>query len=181
MHDDHSIQVHGKLFVPFINAAIIQQRVIEMGVRLGLDYRDKKPVFLGILKGSFIFMADLVRAYEGECETEFVRLSSYQGLSSTGTVQVQMQAGISIEGRHVIVVEDIIDSGTTLHFFMETLRSQQPASIAIAALLFKPEALQHPLKIDYAGFEIPPAFVIGYGLDYDGLARNLGGIYQLVE
>lgn len=173
--------VHGKVFLPFIDAETIQNKVVEMGVRLGLDYRDKKPVFLGILNGSFIFMSDLVRAFTGECETEFVRLKSYEGLSSTGNVTVQMETGISLEGRHVIVVEDIIDSGNTLTYFMETLKSKAPASVAIAALLFKPEALKHPLQIDYVGFEIPPAFVIGYGLDYDGLARNLGGIYQLAE
>ncbi len=176
---NHSILVHNKVFVPFIQAELIQQRVLEMGVRLSMDYRDKKPLFLGILNGSFIFMADLVRGFSGECEMAFVRVASYEGLHSTGKVAIQMAAGIPLENRHVVVVEDIVDSGNTLHHFVETLRAQHPASVAIATLLFKPEALQHPLHLDYVGFEIPTAFVIGYGLDYDGLARNLPDIYQL--
>ena len=128
-----------------------------------------------------MFIADLLRHCEVECEVAFVRLSSYKGTQSTGKIETVYGLEMSIVDRQIIVVEDIVDSGRTLHYFLEFIKQQQPSSVELATLLFKPEAVQFQVKLDYIGFEIPDKFVIGYGLDYDGLCRNLPDIYQLKE
>lgn len=175
----NEITAHDLTFVPFISRERIAERVAELGKEITKDYRGKRPLIIGVLNGAFPFIADLVRACEVECEVEFVRLKSYAGTSSTGSIRTVFGLNISVENRHVIVVEDIVDTGRTLDFFLKDLQSKNPASVRLASCLLKPEALQFPVKVDYLAFEIPNKFVIGYGLDYDGLGRNLPGIYQL--
>ena len=175
------VTAHDLSFRPMITPAEIQQRVNEIGAQLTERYRSKNPVFLAVLNGAFIFAADLVRACNIDCEISFIKLKSYQGTQSSGQVIKHIGLEQSLEGRHVIIVEDIVDSGRTLSNFLPELEKEKPASIAIASLLFKPDSLEQDLQIDYIAFEIPSRFVIGYGLDYDGLGRNLRGIYQLTE
>lgn len=177
------IKVHDLVFKPFLDAATIQRRVRAMGDEIARDYKGRKPLFLVMLKGAAIFGADLVRSCDIECELSFVRLSSYKGTSSTGEVQTQLPPDPDeIRHRDIILVEDIVDSGHTLSRFLPLLQEMQPRSVAIASLLFKPDMLQHTgITIDYLGFSIPPEFVVGYGLDYDGLGRNLPEIYTLAE
>lgn len=177
------IKVHDLVFKPFLDAATIQQRVRALGDAIASDYEGRKPLFLVMLKGAAIFAADLVRSCNIECELSFVRLSSYKGTASTGEIETQLPPDPEeIRHRDIIVVEDIVDSGHTLSSFLPMLQEMQPRSVAIASLLFKPDMLQHPgITIDYLGFSIPPEFVVGYGLDYDGLGRNLPEIYTLDE
>lgn len=175
------ITAHDLTFEPYLGEAEIAQRVKALGQQIQQDYEGKRPLFLAILNGAFVFAADLVRAVGTECDVAFVRLASYEGTASTGKVSTVIGLDFEVKNRHILIVEDIVDTGRTLHHFMAELQKMEPASVALAALLYKPEALQHPVKIDYLGFEIPNKFVVGYGLDYDGLCRNLPSIYQLVE
>ncbi|MBK6932744.1 MAG: hypoxanthine phosphoribosyltransferase [Saprospirales bacterium] len=177
---DH-VQLRDLLFVACITETRVRERVKELGTMLTEDFKDKNPLFISILSGAFVFAADLIRAFDGTCEVGFVRLASYAGTHSTGSVQTVMGLEKEIKNRHVIVVEDIVDSGRTLHFFLDYLREQQPASVCTVAFLRKPEALVFPVRVDYVGFDIDDRFVVGYGLDYDGLGRNLPGLYQLVS
>jgi hypoxanthine phosphoribosyltransferase len=177
--DNQLIKLHDKYFSPFISARKIAKRIAEMGKDITENYREKRPILLSVLNGSFVFAADLARAIETDCEITFVKLTSYKGTTTTGNVQTVLGLDIDLRGRHIIIVEDIVDTGNTLHNFLKNLEASAPASIAIAACFFKPEALQHPLSIDYLGFSIPDKFIVGYGLDYDGLGRNLPAVLQL--
>jgi hypoxanthine phosphoribosyltransferase len=176
-----SIQVHNKQFIPFISTVDIAARVSELGEEISRDYAGKCPLLLSVLNGSFIFAADLFRAISVEAEIAFVRLSSYKGTSSTGTVLNTLELDTQVEGRHVIVVEDIVDTGRTLSTFLPDLHALKPASVCVASFLSKPEAMTHAVDIHYVGFMIPTKFVVGYGLDYDGLGRNISSLYQLAE
>lgn len=177
---DH-VQLHDLLFVSLINEAAVRERVQALGAELTQAYRGKNPLFISILSGAFVFAADLMRAFEDTCEVGFVKLASYTGTRSSGDVQTVMGLEKDLRGRHVIVVEDIVDSGRTLHFFLEHLKAQGPASVCTVAFLRKPDAQEFPVQVDYVGFDIQNRFVVGYGLDYDGLGRNLPGVYQLRE
>lgn len=177
---DH-IRLHDLDFVPFISAAEVQARVRALGATLDAQYAGKNPLFIGILSGAFMFTADLVRCYGGPCEIAFVKLSSYAGVRSSGEVQSVIGLDKDLDGRHLIVVEDIVDTGRTLHFFLETLRDHEPASLAVVALLRKPAAAEFTIPVDIVGFDIENRFVVGYGLDYEGLGRNLPGIHVLNE
>jgi hypoxanthine phosphoribosyltransferase len=179
--DNQLVKIHDKHFAPFISAEDIARSVVKMGQQITEDYRGKRPLFLSVLNGAFIFAADLVRAVDTDCDITFVKLTSYKGTSTTGNVQTVLGLDTDLRGRHIVIVEDIVDTGNTLHNFMKELTKNKPASIAIAACFFKPDALQHPLSIDYLGFEIPNKFIVGYGLDYDGLGRNLRDVLQLAE
>lgn len=174
--------VHGKLFERFISASDIAIKVKELGGRLNQLYRTSEPpLILGILNGSFIFMADLIRELEFECTVQFIRIESYQGLQTTGVVKMETDVSKKWSGQHVIVVEDIVDTGHTLNRFYPVLQSYQPKSVFMSALLFKEEALEVEVKLDHYCFNIPKHFVVGYGLDYDGLGRNLPEIYKLAS
>ena len=174
------VEIHGKSFVHYISAEQIHDRVLALGQQISTDYEGKKPLFLGVLNGAFMFAADLLRACTLDAEIVFVKLSSYEGMQSLGKLITVIGVDESVvRGRDVIIVEDILDTGKTLSDFTHTLRAFEPASIAIATFLQKPDALQHDVVADYIGFEIPDKFVIGYGLDYDGLGRNLGDLFQL--
>lgn len=169
-------------FVPYLSAADIQSRIIELGRELRERYQGRKPLFLITLKGAFAFGADLIRAAALPCTISFVRLASYQGTTSSRQLSIILPPDPEeIDGRDVIIVEDIIDSGHTMASFLPLLQDMQPASLSIATLLFKPDALRESITPDYVGFRIPPDFVVGYGLDYDGYGRELAGIYRLEE
>lgn len=157
----------------------IQERIKSLGRTISEDYKGKTPLFIGVLNGAFMFCSDLLKVVNIDAEITFVRLSSYEGMSSTGQVRSIMDLQEDIKGRDLIIVEDIVDSGLTMQKALKYFESFEPASIAITALLLKPECLKCELKIDYLGFEIPEKFVVGYGLDYDGLGRNFKDIYQL--
>jgi len=175
------IQVRDKKFRPYITAAEIESRIKEMAVEISKDYSEKNPIFIAILNGSFMFASDLFKSITGDAEICFIKLASYKGTKSTGNVITSIGLDEPLTGRHVVIIEDIVDTGNTLTKFLPQLYNQQPASLKIAALLHKPEALEHPLDLHYIGFSVPNKFLLGFGLDYDGLGRNLAEIYQLVE
>ncbi|MEO6254295.1 MAG: hypoxanthine phosphoribosyltransferase [Ferruginibacter sp.] len=175
------IQVLDKKFQPYIKAEQIQEQIDTLSKQINTDYAGKKPLFIAILNGSFMFAADLFKGLTIDAEICFIKLASYKGTKSTGNVITSIGLDLPLQDRHVIIIEDIVDTGKTLHEFLPQLINQQPASLKIAALLHKPEALVYPLAIDYLGFNVPNKFLLGYGLDYDGLGRNLKEIYQLVE
>ena len=174
------IKVHDKLFDTYLSEEVILNRIKEMAAEINKDYADKKPLFIAILNGSFMFAADLFKQLNIEAELCFIKLASYKGLKSTGNVVTSIGLEDDIFNKDVIIVEDIVDTGKTLHKFLPKLIHQQPRSLKIATLLHKSEATVYPLTLDYIGFDIPNKFVVGYGLDYDGLGRNLKEIYQLV-
>jgi hypoxanthine phosphoribosyltransferase len=176
-----NIKVLDKVFEPYITAAEIQEGIAKMGTQLSDDYRDKKPLLIAILNGSFMFASDLMKQITIDCEICFIKLASYKGTKSTGQVITSIGLDISLKDRHVIIIEDIVDTGKTLSEFLPQLDNQQPASLKIAALLHKPDALQYPLEINYLGFSVPNKFLLGFGLDYDGFGRNIAAIYKLVE
>ena len=176
-----TLRVHDKEFEPYLSAAAISAKVAEMAEAINKDYAGKKPLFIAILNGSFIFAADLFKNISIEAEICFIKLASYKGTKSSGHVITAIGLDTDIIDRHIIILEDIVDTGKTLSEFLPQLQHQQPASMVIAALLHKPEATVYPIDIKYLGFSIPNKFVLGYGLDYDGLGRNLGEIYQLAQ
>jgi len=175
------ITVKDKAFKPYISAQDLQSSVEEVAEQINNDYKGSEPLFLGVLNGSFMFFSDLLKLIELECQVSFVKLASYEGTSTTGKVNELIGLSESIEGRDVIIVEDIVDTGNTLVKLYDILLKGNPKSIKIATLLYKPEAYKKEHPIDYVGLEIPNAFVLGYGLDYDGLGRNLSSIYVLNE
>ncbi|NET36947.1 MAG: hypoxanthine phosphoribosyltransferase [Cyanothece sp. SIO1E1] len=178
---DSIVSIKNLSFTSYITEAQIRTRIQALAADMKERYDGLQPIFLGVLNGAFIFAADLLRATDFESVISFIKLSSYRGMKSSGKVASVIGLDIDIKGRHVIIVEDIIDTGNTMHSFIPELKALEPASIALASLLVKPEALQHDIPIDYVGFEIPNRFVVGYGLDYDGLGRQLKDIYQLAE
>jgi len=176
-----SIQVKDKKFVPYLTAAQINEQVKRLGSEINRDYAGKQPLFIAILNGSFMFASDLFKELDCDPEICFIKLASYKGTRSTGHVITSIGLDESLKDRHVIILEDIVDTGKTLNEFLPQLHDQHPASLKIVALLHKPTALVYPIIIDYLGFEVPNKFLLGYGLDYDGVARNLSEIYRLVE
>jgi len=175
------VTLFDKTFEPFLPESLIQEKIKELAAEINKDYAGKKPLFIAILNGSFMFAADLFKAINIEAEICFIKLASYKGTKSTGQVITAIGLDIDINNRHVIILEDIIDTGKTLSQFLPQLEHQQPSSLKIAVLLHKPDATIHPVHIDYCCFSIPNRFVLGYGLDYDGFGRNLKEIYQLKE
>jgi hypoxanthine phosphoribosyltransferase len=181
MQPAERVKIHDLTFTPLFSEQEVQTRVRELGAALTERLAGKNPLFISILSGAFVFASDLIRAFEGDCEVGFVKLSSYKGTQSSGAIQTVMGLEKELAGRHVVVVEDIVDTGRTLHFFLDLLRQQTPASICAVTFLRKPDAIAFPVQIDFVGFDIEDKFVVGYGLDYEGLGRNLPGVYQLVE
>jgi len=174
------IKVHDKTFETYLPEVIIQKRVQELAAAINTDYAGKRPMFIAILNGSFMFASDLFKHLTIEAELCFIKLASYNGLKSSGNVVTSIGLEDDIFNKEIVIVEDIVDTGKTLHNFLPKLEHQQPKSLKIATLLHKSEATEYPLQLDYIGFDIPNKFVVGYGLDYDGLGRNLKEIYQLV-
>lgn len=175
----NELTVLDKIFVPFISQETILAKIKEVAQEINKEYDGKKPLFIAILNGSFMFAADLFKEITIDAEICFIKLASYKGTQSTGHVITAIGLDSNITDRHIIVVEDIIDTGKTLHSFLPQLQNQQPASLKIATLLHKPEAIVHTIQIDYCCISIPNKFVVGYGLDYDGFGRNNKEIYQL--
>lgn len=175
------VTYNGLTFEPYILKEKIDARVKELAKTITEECRGKRPLFLCVLNGAFPFASDLFREVETDAEISFIRLKSYEGTSTTGVVKEVMGLGEDIEGRTVIVVEDIVDTGHTIKRLLDDLQKKNPAELKVATLLFKPESLRCDVKPDYVGFSIPPKFIIGFGLDLDGLARNLKDIYVLKE
>ncbi len=176
-----TVQLHDKKFAPHISATEIDKTVAKLAAKINADLSDKNPLFICVLNGVFLFAADLLRKIETPCEVSFIKVSSYEGTESSGEVKTQIGLKEDIKGRTIVLVEDIIDSGNTIAKLLPLLENEQPGSIKIATLLFKPAAFKKDFKIDYIGMEIPNDFVVGYGLDYNGLGRNLPEIYKIVE
>lgn len=176
-----TIRVHDKEFAPSIPAEEIMQQVRRVAGEINKDYEGQQPLFLVVLNGAFVFAADLMREISVPAEVSFVKLASYEGTSSTGTVREVIGLNTDITGRPVIIVEDIVESGITMAHMIETLKKQNPMSIDICTLLLKPEKLEVKLDIRYVAMEIPNDFILGYGLDYDGLGRGLKDIYTIVQ
>lgn len=174
------VKVHDKTFGIYLPEEKILQRVKEMARAINADYAGKRPFCIAILNGSFMFASDLFKQLTVDAELCFIKLASYKGMKSSGNIVTSIGLDEDLFGKDVIIVEDIVDTGKTLHNFLPRLVHQQPRSLKIATLLHKSEATKFPLALDYIGFDIPDKFVVGYGLDYDGLGRNLKEIYQLV-
>lgn len=175
-----TIKVHDKVFSIYLSEAAIQERVKTIAETINKDYQGKKPLFIAILNGSFMFAADLFKHLTIPTEVTFIKLASYKGMKSTGNVITSIGLDVELYGKDLIIIEDIVDTGKTLYNFLPKLKDHHPTSLKIAALLHKPDATKFPLTLDYVGFSIPDKFVIGYGLDYDGMGRNLKEIYQVV-
>jgi len=157
----------------------IKAKVKALAKEISRDYEGRTPILIGVLNGSFIFMADLVRELTIDCEVDFIKISSYDGTESSGTVHLLKDISADITGRHVIIVEDIVDSGLTMRFLRQRLAGADPASISVVTLLFKKEVAKLNFELDYVGFEIPPDYVVGYGLDYNQKMRNLKSVFRL--
>ena len=174
------VKVHDKSFDTFLSEETILNRIKELASEINRDYAGKKPFFIAILNGSFMFASDLFKQLNIDAELCFIKLASYKGMKSSGNVVTSIGLDEDLYDKDVVIVEDIVDTGKTLHNFLPRLLHQQPRSLKIATLLHKSAATQFHLTLDYIGFDIPDKFVVGYGLDYDGLGRNFKEIYQLV-
>jgi adenylate kinase len=174
-----NIQIHDKQFAPYYSKKKIAEKVSLLAAALKSDLKNEIPLILPILNGSFIFAADFLRAFDGPCEVSFVKLSSYQDTKSSGNVQQLIGVNENLAGRTVVLLEDIIDTGTTLQSMCDLLKEQPIKELKVAALFFKPDVFKKELHLDYVGFRIPDEFIVGYGLDYNGQGRNLSSIYKL--
>jgi hypoxanthine phosphoribosyltransferase len=175
------IQLHGKQFVPFISSQEIDFALAAMASQVEADFTDEVPVFVGVLNGSFMVVSDFVKHYKKPCEVSFIKLASYEGTTSTNEVKQLIGLNQDLTGRTVIVIEDIVDTGNTVAELKELFKKQNVKHLKIATLFFKPDAYKKDLKLDYIGIRIPNKFIVGFGLDYDGLGRNLPEVYQLKE
>jgi hypoxanthine phosphoribosyltransferase len=176
-----TVKIKDKSFRVSIPEAEIKQHVKALAEQMSKDLEGKNPIFLGVLNGSFIFAADLMREMTVPCEISFVKLASYQGTTSTGKVREVLGINENLSGRTVVIVEDIVESGQTMKQMIESLGTRNPESVRICTLFFKPEKLKEDLDLDYVAFRIPDDFIVGYGLDYDGLGRELKDVYTIVE
>lgn len=175
------IKLHDKYFKTFISEEEISKAIKSLVKQVSKDCRNEKPIFIGILNGSFMFVADFVRNYKYDCEVSFVKLASYSGTNSSGNVKQLVGLNENLEGRTVVILEDIIDTGNTLQEIYAIFKNKKVKNLKIATLFFKPDVFKKNLPIDYIGISIPDAFIVGYGLDYNGFGRNLASIYQLTS
>lgn len=175
------VKIKDKTFRTSIPESEIKQRVKELAQRISHDLEGKNPLLLGVLNGSFIFAADLMREMTIPCEISFVKLASYQGTTSTGKIKEVIGINEDLSGRTVVIVEDIVESGQTMKRMIESLGTRNPASVQICTLFFKPEKLKEDLTLDYVAFRIPDDFILGYGLDYDQQGRGLKDVYTIIS
>jgi hypoxanthine phosphoribosyltransferase len=175
------ITIRGKSFTTFISQTDIEHKISELAAKISSDYEGRCPIFIVVLNGAFVFATELVKRVPLACEITFVRLSSYVQTESAGKVRQIIGLEEKIAGRDVVIIEDIVDTGLTMKHLLDQVQEHQPQSIAVATLLYKPTALKTALSLDYVGFEIENRFVVGYGLDYDGIGRNLDAIYVLAQ
>ncbi|MFT4854670.1 MAG: hypoxanthine phosphoribosyltransferase [Algoriphagus sp.] len=173
------IKIHDQFFQPYLNEETLSNRILELGRLISEDFVGKDMIVIGVLNGAFIFLADLCRVITTPHQVSFIKINSYEGVKSSGTIKSIIGLNVDLRGKNVLIVEDIVDTGTSMEYLISAFRTYAPSSISIATLLFKPEAFRFNYDLDYVGFEIPNKFVVGYGLDYDGLGRNLPSIYQL--
>lgn len=173
------IRLHDKDFVPFISAEEIDFAIKQLAAQVADDHADETPVFIGILNGAFMVVSDFMKQYTGPCEVSFVKMASYEGTSSTGELKQLIGLNQDLTGRSVVIIEDIVDTGHTVQELKAMFKNQNVKHCKIATLFFKPEAYKADIKLDYVGIRIPDKFIVGYGLDYDGLGRNLPEVYQL--
>jgi hypoxanthine phosphoribosyltransferase len=175
------IQLHDKNFVPFISAQEIDFAIAKLAALIEDDFADETPIFIGVLNGAFMVVSDFMKHYKSSCEVSFIKMASYEGITSTNDVKQLIGLDQDLTGRTVVVIEDIVDTGNTLVALKELFKKQNVKHFKIATLFFKPEAYKQQIKIDYIGIRIPNKFIVGFGLDYNGLGRNLPEIYQLSE
>jgi hypoxanthine phosphoribosyltransferase len=175
------IQLHDKHFVPFISAQEIDVALTKIAAQVAKDFAHETPLFVGVLNGAFMVVADFLKKYQHNCEVSFVKMASYEGTSSTNEVNELIGINQDITGRSIVLIEDIIDTGNTLEELKKIFEAKNVKELKVATLFFKPEAYQKEIKIDYIGIRIPNKFIVGYGLDYDGLGRNLPEVYKLTE
>lgn len=175
------IQLHDKHFVPFISAEEIDFAISNMAKQMDGDFFDDIPVFIGVLNGSFMVLSDLMKHYRGMCEVSFVKMASYEGTQSTNQVKQLIGLNENLEGKTVVIVEDIVDTGNTIEELKAIFKEQKVKHLKIATLFLKADVYKKDIKLDYVGIRIPNKFIVGFGLDYDGLGRNLKDIYQLAE
>jgi hypoxanthine phosphoribosyltransferase len=173
------ISIHDKKFRPFLSEEKIQETINSLAARIKKDFEGKRPIFVVVLNGAFVFASELFKQYQGEAEISFIKVSSYQGTSTSGIVKEILGFEEELKGRDLILVEDIVDTGITMDLLLTKARELNPTSLKAATLLFKPEACVKPVQLDYIGFEVANDFLVGYGLDYNGLGRNLNRIYKL--
>ena len=175
------IHLHDKAFVPFISSEELNFAIKNLAKQMDDDFFDEVPVFIGVLNGAFMVLSDLMKEYRGMCEVSFVKMTSYEGTQTTNEVKQLIGLNQNLEGRTVVIVEDIIDTGNTIEELKAIFKDQNVKHLKIATLFLKPDAYKKDIKIDYVGIRIPNKFIVGYGLDYDGLGRNLPYVYQLAE
>jgi hypoxanthine phosphoribosyltransferase len=175
------IQLHDKQFVPFISAKEIDFAITKMVAQVQDDFGDEIPIFIGVLNGSFMVVADFLKKYKKHCEVSFIKMASYEGTETSHDVKQLIGLNQDLTGRSVVIIEDIVDTGNTVVELKEMFKKQNVKHLKIATLFFKPEAYKKDVKIDYIGIRIPNKFIVGYGLDYDGLGRNLCEVYKLAE
>ncbi|SDS54783.1 hypoxanthine phosphoribosyltransferase [Gramella sp. MAR_2010_147] len=172
------VKLHDLEFEPFISEEKIMIAITEISATLNREYADKKPVFLGVLNGSFMFASEIIKRFNGDCEVSFVKMGSYDGTETTGNVRTLLGLNQDLKGRQVILLEDIVDTGNTLVEIDQILKKAEVKDYKVATLFFKPEAYSKNIPIQYKGLEIPNEFIVGFGLDYDGLGRNLTQVYK---
>ncbi|MBK8601058.1 MAG: hypoxanthine phosphoribosyltransferase [Flavobacterium sp.] len=175
------IQLHDKHFVPFISSEEIDFAIANIAKQMDDDFFDDVPVFVGVLNGSFMVLSDLMKHYRGMCEVSFVKMASYEGTESTNEVKQLIGLNENLEGKTVVIVEDIVDTGNTIEELKAIFKEKKVKHLKIATLFLKPDVYKKDIKLDYVGIRIPNKFIVGFGLDYDGLGRNLKDIYQLAE
>lgn len=179
--NQNMIHLHDKTFVPFISSDELNFAIKNLAKQMDDDFFDEVPVFVGVLNGAFMVLSDLMKEYRGMCEVSFVKMTSYEGTQTTNEVKQLIGLNQNLEGRTVVIIEDIIDTGNTIEELKAIFKEQNVKHLKIATLFLKPDAYKKDIKIDYVGIRIPNKFIVGYGLDYDGLGRNLPDVYQLAE